>query len=43
MPIDIKTHFAFTLDQPTDLLLQFQAAALPEQRIIETDTWLTKA
>ncbi len=43
MPIDIKTSFAFHLDQPTDLLLQFQAAAIPEQRIIETDTWLTKA
>jgi len=43
MPIDIKTSFAFHLSQPTDLLLQFQAAAIPEQHIIETDTWLTKA
>ena len=43
MPIDIKTNFAFHLDQPTDLLLQFQAAAIPEQRLIENDTWLTKA
>jgi len=42
MPIDIKTSFAFHLDQPTDLLLQFQAAAIPEQHIIECDTWLTK-
>ena len=43
MPINIKTSFAFYLNEPTDLLLQFQAAALPEQTIIETDTWLTKA
>ena len=43
MPIDIKTSFEFQLDEPTDVLLQFQAAELPEQRIIESDTWLTKA
>ncbi|WP_340587248.1 transglutaminase family protein [Erythrobacter alti] len=43
MPIDIKTSFAFDLDRPTDLLLQFQAAAIPEQHIIDSDTWLTKA
>ena len=43
MPIEIDAHFSFCLDQPTDLLLQFQAAVLPEQRILESDTWLTKA
>ena len=43
MPIEIITHFDFQLDQPTDVLLQFQAAELPEQRIIESETWLTKA
>ena len=43
MPIDIKTRFAFNLEAPTDVLLQFQAASLPEQTILETDTWLTKA
>ena len=43
MPIDIKTHFEFHLDQPTDLLLQFQAAQLPEQQILSSETLLTKA
>ena len=43
MPIDIKTSFEFHLDQPTDVLLQFQAADLPEQEILETETLLTKA
>ncbi|RJY09161.1 transglutaminase-like domain-containing protein [Aurantiacibacter aquimixticola] len=43
MPIEITTSFSFHLDEPTDLLLQFQAAALPEQTLLETDTWLTKA
>ncbi len=43
MAIHIKSSFAFHLEEPTDLLLQFQAAAIPEQQLIETDTWLTKA
>lgn len=43
MPIEITTHFAFRLENPTNLLLQFQAAALPEQQIIASDTWLTMA
>jgi transglutaminase-like putative cysteine protease len=43
MTIAITSSFSFHIDQPTDLLLQFQAAALPEQVILETDTWLTKA
>lgn len=43
MTINIKSSFAFHLNEPTDLLLQFQAAAIPEQTLIETDTWLTKA
>lgn len=43
MPIDISTRFAFTLDQPTDCLLQFEAADIPEQRIISADTTLSPA
>lgn len=42
MPIAITSSFAFHLDQPTDCLLQFQAAELPEQTVIESDTWLSK-
>ncbi len=38
MTIAISTHFAFDLDQPTDALLQFEAAALPEQRLLESET-----
>jgi len=38
MPIDISTRFSFSLDQPADVLLQFEAAAIPEQRILESET-----
>lgn len=38
MPISIHTQFDFTLPEPTDVLLQFEAAAIPEQHILETDT-----
>lgn len=38
MTISIETEFDFTLPDPTDVLLQFEAAAIPEQRIVETDT-----
>lgn len=41
MPIAIESSFAFQLDRPTDCLLQFEAAVIPEQRLLETDTWLT--
>lgn len=43
MPIDISTSFAFHLDRPTDLLLQFEAAAIPEQTILSCDTQLSPA
>ncbi|WP_338241270.1 transglutaminase-like domain-containing protein [Aurantiacibacter hainanensis] len=43
MPIDISANFAFHLDQPTDLLLQFEAAAIPEQKILSSDTQLSPA
>lgn len=38
MPISIVTSFAFELDQPTDVLLQFEAADTPEQRILSSHT-----
>jgi transglutaminase-like putative cysteine protease len=43
MPIDISTRFAFSLDRASDLLLQFEAAALPEQQILASDTRLPSA
>ena len=43
MPIDISTRFAFSLDQPCDVLLQFEAAAIPEQRILTRSTRITGA
>lgn len=43
MPIDISARFAFSLDHARDILLQFEAAALPEQRILASDTRLPAA
>ncbi|QFT76905.1 transglutaminase family protein [Erythrobacter sp. THAF29] len=42
MPIRIDASFAFELDQPTDVLLQFEAAPLPEQSILSADTRIGK-
>jgi len=38
MPIAIHVTFAFSTEAPTDVLLQFEAAAIPEQRILSTHT-----
>lgn len=38
MPIAIHAAFAFSTKAPTDVLLQFEAAAIPEQRILSTHT-----
>jgi len=43
MPIAIDTRFSFHLAEPTDVLLQFEAAAIPEQTILETHCHLTEA
>jgi len=40
MPIDISANFAFHLNEPTDLLLQFEAAVIPEQKILSSETVL---
>ncbi|MXO47358.1 transglutaminase family protein [Erythrobacter vulgaris] len=43
MTISIASRFSFCLPQTTDILLQFEAAAIPEQRILSSDTNLTEA
>jgi transglutaminase-like putative cysteine protease len=43
MPIDISVRFAFSLDKQCDVLLQFEAAAIPEQRIVARNTRITGA
>src|SRR5690606_36219316 len=43
MPIDISARFSFSLDRLSDVLLQFEAAAIPEQRIVETRTTMSEA
>ncbi|MBV7259154.1 transglutaminase-like domain-containing protein [Erythrobacter crassostreae] len=43
MPFNISVSFACEVDQPTDVLLQFEAAALDEQAILSTDTRLSTA
>lgn len=40
MPIDITSRIAFALPQPTDVLLQFEAADMARQRIITSETRL---
>ena len=37
MPIDISASFSFELSEPADVLLQFEAAAIPEQAILESN------
>jgi hypothetical protein len=43
MPIEISTRFSFTLDTAADVLLQFEAAAIPEQRVLSAETRLGAA
>ena len=43
MPIDISAKFAFHLNEPTDLLLQFEAAVIPEQTILSSNSVMTPA
>ncbi|UAB77938.1 transglutaminase family protein [Erythrobacter sp. SCSIO 43205] len=40
MSINISSHFVFELDEPTDCLMQFEAASLPEQEISSVRTLL---
>ena len=41
MPIGIETRFTFHLPRPTDVLLQFEAATIPEQAILSSKTHLS--
>lgn len=43
MTIAIETRFDFTLDLPTDVLLQFEVAAIPEQRMLSCETRLSES
>lgn len=43
MPIDVSARFAFALDRPTDVLLHFEAAAIPEQTILASECTLPEA
>jgi len=36
MSIKVSSRFAFELDRATDVLMQFEAASLPEQRVLST-------
>ncbi len=41
MPLDISSRFAFTLDEPGSALLQFEAAAVPDQVIVDAACRIT--
>lgn len=41
MAISIETRFSFTLPTTSDVLLQFEAAAIPEQEIVVSETELS--
>lgn len=43
MPIQIESRFRFRLPQPADVLLQFEAAAIPEQQLLGANTTLGEA
>ena len=43
MPIDISVRFAFSVDRLSDVLLQFEAAAIPEQRILARSSRISEA
>lgn len=43
MTIDLGTRFSFTLPKPIDILLQFEAAHVPEQTVIRAQTSVTPA
>lgn len=43
MTLSVSASFAFSTEQPTDILLQFEAAAIPEQKILASETNLPDA
>ena len=42
MPIAISASFAFSVERLCDVLLQFEAAAIPEQRILANDCTMSR-
>jgi len=43
MPLSISANFAFETQEPTDILLQFEAAEIPEQRLLSSETNLSRS
>ncbi|MGB7408260.1 MAG: transglutaminase family protein [Pontixanthobacter sp.] len=43
MSIKISANFAFETEAPTDMLLQFEAAMIPEQYVVSADTHMSNA
>ncbi len=43
MAIDISARFAFSVERLSDVLLQFEAAAIPEQRILDANCKMSRA
>ncbi|MBO9519560.1 MAG: transglutaminase family protein [Porphyrobacter sp.] len=43
MPIEIQSRFSFAAKHPADVLLQFAAAAIPEQQVLDGQSTLSRA
>ena len=43
MTISIRSSFAFTTEAPIDAMLQFEAADIPEQKLLSCNTDMTQA
>ena len=43
MTISIRSSFAFTTEAPIDAMLQFEAADIPEQKLLSCNTDMTEA
>lgn len=42
MPLDISARFSFRLNRPSDMLLQFEVAEIPEQHVTNARTHMTE-
>lgn len=42
MAVHITSHFTFSFDEPSSALLQFEAAQLPEQKVLDVSCMVTK-
>jgi len=43
MPLQISARFSFSVERLSDVLLQFEAAAIPEQRVLASNCEMSKA